>query len=312
MTVTVRRLLTWLAILVIVGFGIHFLADFEWAETGRAMLGTRLLFLLAAALVGLLSPVCKATALYVILRSLKPVRWSTTQGATFVGTALTIISGAVVGEAARARVLVARDGVSWTEGITSILYLRLIEGLGLAVFLVVGPVFFPVPEPIRVAQGVAAGVLLAAAVLVRLRWWGVVTAHAPARLRKAAHVIGEMGSLRNLPTLALLAVANWTAQWITYDLALRAVGLPVGHAAAFVSLIATNVVGAVQLPAGNLGVFQASMVVALAPFGVSAEHGVAAGIVLQAALTLPILAIALGLFGVAGVARLRSVGDNGQ
>jgi len=301
---TARHVLTWLAVLVIVGLGIHFLADFQWAETGRALLGTNVAILSAAILLSLLSPVSKATAWYVILRPLGRVRFSTAQAGTFLGMALAPFSGSVVGEGARARFLVARDGMSWTEGITSILYLRIIEALGLGIFLVLAPLLFSVPRPLRIAQGVAAAMFVVVFVLVRLRWWRTVVAHAPERLQKAANVVAEMGRVKSLPVLALLAVLNWSVQWIAYDLMLRAVGIPLGHQAAFIALVATNLLGVLQLPAGNLGVFQASVVAALAPFGVSVEDGVAAGLVMQASLTLPIIAIVVAAFGVRGIIRL--------
>jgi uncharacterized membrane protein YbhN (UPF0104 family) len=152
---------------------------------------------------------------------------------------------------------------------------------------------------------VAAAVLIIGLVSARVRWWVRVEARLPRALREAAQVIRRVGSLRRLPGPVLMVLINWAAQWATYYLTLRAAHVSVGVDGAFVALIAVNLVGLMQLPAGNLGVFQASIAIGLLPFGVPAEQAVAAGVILQALQVLPVLGVAVGLLGWRGFAQLR-------
>ncbi len=305
MTRATRQLVWWGAAIALALVALHMLRGFAWAETHRALLSTDLGLLAVALAVNLVSLVSKGWGWYLVLAPTTPVRWWTAQEATITGAALTSLSGSVVGEAARARFLTRRNGVPWGPAIASILYLRVVEGLGLALFLVAAPLLFPVPGPVRVAQTVAGAALVAVLVLSRVRWWRFVEARLPERLRAAARVVGAIGSLRRLPGPLLTAVVNWGTQWATYYLTFRATHLAIGSDAAFVALFAVNLVGLMQLPAGNLGVFQASIVVGLLPFGVPAESAVAAGIVLQALQVLPVLALAVALLGWRGFLQLR-------
>jgi uncharacterized membrane protein YbhN (UPF0104 family) len=304
-TRSTRRLLWWA---VAVGLGLvalHVLRGFAWSETHEALLGTDLGLLAVALAVNLVSLLSKGWGWYLVLAPTTSARWWTAQEATITGAALTSLSGSVVGEAARARFLSRRNGVAWGPALASILYLRVVEGMGLALFLVATPLLFPVPAPVRVAQTVAGVALVGVLVLSRVRWWSYVAARLPERLRATARVVGEIGSLRRLPGPLLTAIVNWGTQWATYYFTFRATHLAIGSDAAFVALIAVNLVGLMQLPAGNLGVFQASIVVALLPFGVAAESAVAAGIVLQALQVLPVLALAVALLGWRGFLQLR-------
>jgi hypothetical protein len=60
----------------------------------------------------------------------------------------------------------------------------------------------------------------------------------------------------------------------------------------------------VRITPANIGVMQAAMVGALLPFGIAADQAVAGGLALQAIEVVPILAIALGVAGWAGLKRL--------
>ena len=101
-----------------------------------------------------------------------------------------------------------------------------------------------------------------------------------------------------------LAMVNWVAQWGSYYLVLRATHIAAPPAASFTALIAVNLGGIVRFTPANVGVMQAAMAGALLPFGIAAEHGVAAGLALQAIQVLPILAFGLAIAGRSGLKRL--------
>lgn len=305
MTRRTRRLLMWLAVAAIAAVAIQRFGHFAWGETWRQLLETNLVLLGVATVVNFLSLVAKGWAWQLLLRPTARVGWWDAQKANLVGSAATNVAGSVVGEAARARDLVRSTGTPWRAAIASVVWVRIVEALGLAIFLVTVPALFPLPEALRSFQIVAAIVLGLWIFIAPFHGWRRVARLLPAKWRDALGGLVEMGSLRHLPLPVLLVAVNWLTQWITYDFIIRAVGIHVGWPATFAALIAANLAMLLRLPAGNLGVFQASIAVGLLPFGVAPEDAVAAGIVLQAIQVIPVTLLGGALVGWQGLMRLR-------
>lgn len=305
MTRRTRRLLLWLVVAAVVAVTIQWFGHFAWQETWHQILETNLLLLGAATGVNLLSLVAKGWAWQLLLQPASRVGWWDAQKANLVGAAATNVAGSVVGEAARARDLVRSTGTPWREAIASVVWVRVVEALGLAVFLVTVPAFFPLPHALRNFQ-IAAAVILGGWLLIApFHGWRYVARWLPEKLQHALSGLVEMGSLRRLPLPIALIAVNWLTQWITYDFIIRAVGIHADWAATFAALIAANLAMLLRLPAGNLGVFQASIAVGLLPFGVAPEDAVAAGIVLQAIQVIPVMVLGGALVGWQGLMRLR-------
>ena len=89
------------------------------------------------------------------------------------------------------------------------------------------------------------------------------------------------GRDRGLIALGLSA-ASWVAQLAGIVWALQAFGMPSSLGAASAVFLASTLVGAVPLVPGNLGVFQAAVAGALAPFGVAAASAAGFALGLQA------------------------------
>jgi uncharacterized membrane protein YbhN (UPF0104 family) len=102
------------------------------------------------------------------------------------------------------------------------------------------------------------------------------------------------GPDRGLAALGLGAV-SWAFQLAGIMLTLQAFSLPHSVAAACAVFVASTLVGAVPLVPGNVGVFSAAVVAALAPFGVHAEAAAAFGLALQGVEAVLSLAVG-GLF----------------
>ena len=142
--------------------------------------------------------------------------------------------------------------------------------------------------------------------MMSFRHWDRLPAWVPAVLRRAGEVFGQIGSWKRFPAPVALAFANWLGQWATYHLALVATGIPASLAASFTATLASNIGGALRLTPANVGITQASIAIALLPFGVKPAAAVAASLILQAIQVLPVLALALLVVGWKGLAQLRA------
>ena len=299
-----KRWMWWLLGLAGVALALRVMLHFPWRETGAALVGVNGWLLLAALVVNLVSPVAKAWGWHVLLRAVAPNRWWVAQEANLVGTAVNIVGVGVSGEAARVSLLVRRDHVPVRAAVLSVVGARVVEALGLGLFVVLAPLALELPPALRGLQMGGGALLLTIVVMARFRVWGRLVARLPRSLRSSAMELAQMGWGGRLIVPTALAMVNWVAQWGCYYLVLRAVHIDVPPAAAFTALIAVNLGGIVRFTPANVGVTQAAMAGALLPFGVAAENGVAAGLALQGIQVLPILAFGLAIAGRSGLKRL--------
>ena len=285
---------------------LRLMVRFPWPETVTALGAMHPLLLLAALVVNLLSPLAKGQAWHLLLRPVARHRWRAAQEATLVGSAVNSISMGVTGDAARVTLLARREAVPVSTAVLSVAWTRVVEGIGLALFLVLAPLFMHVPATVRGLQLGAAIALVTVFVLSRLGRWARLIVRLPRVLRQPATLLARMSVGTRLAAPVVCALVNWVVQWATYDLVLRAAGLALPVSASLVALLAVNIGGVGRLTPGNLGVTQAAVVAALLPYHVAAERAVAAGLALQAIQVLPILGLAAALVGWSGLRRLMS------
>lgn len=293
-------------LLAVVGLAaaLRLMMRFPWPETGAALAGMDPLLLLAALIVNLLSPLAKGWAWHLLLRPVAPHRWRAAQEATLVGSAINSISMGVTGDAARVSLVVRREGVPVRTAVLSVAWTRVVEGVGLALFLVLAPLLMHLSAPLRGLQLGAAVALVTVFALSRFGRWARLIVRLPRILRQPVTLLARMSVGGRLVAPVLFALANWIVQWATYDLVLRAAGLTLPVSASLTALLAVNLGGIGRLTPGNLGVTQAAVVGALLPFHVAPERAVAAGLALQAIQVLPVLGLAAALVGWSGLRRL--------
>ncbi len=301
-----RRWSVWLGGFLLLAGAVRLAVHFPWRVAADATSNANLGLLAAALAVNLLSLLAKGWAWQLLLRPVHRVAWRTTQMATLAGAAVTDVATSLVGEAARIQVLVRRTRIGWRHAVASVVYLRAVEGLGLAMFLLAAPLLVRLPAELRALQVGAAVALLVALAVLAGGLAGRLAARAPSPLRSAAGALADLVAARALPAPLVLAVVNWAAQWMTYGLVLRASGIHPARLAAFVALVATNLAGLVPLSPGNVGVFQVAMVLGLMPMGIAADRAALAGIVLQVIQIPPVLALAAMAFGTKGLGLLRA------
>jgi uncharacterized membrane protein YbhN (UPF0104 family) len=283
------RWLAWLVGLISVGFALKFFTGFPWRVTFSALLDADPWLLAIACVVNLSSLVAKGWGWHLILKPIAPHSWRVAQEANLVGAAVNTLSVAVAGEAARVHLIGQRGGVPVAAAVSSVVWTRLAEALALALFLVMAPSVLELDAWLRLAQ-VGAGLGLTVVLLLAwARGWVWLADQLPAPLAARVAVLRTMGRGGRLFLPTLLALYNWSAQWATYHLVLRATHVPVSLAASFTALIAANLSGLLRPTPANIGVTQAALVVGLLPFGVAPERSVAAGLALQGLQVLPVL-----------------------
>lgn len=303
---TLRTWLTAGVILIACGFALHFGVTFPWAQTVNALADADWLLLAAASGINILSLAAKGGTWYILLSRLAPVSLSTAQAATFVGAAVNSISISVSGEAARAQVVGSRDGVSLGAAVASLVATRIVEALGLILFLGLAFVILP---PWQSARTLGVGLIAAAAALMlgyRLVPWDRWHSRALGRWHETFIRIAAGRSHRGLVLAVALAAASWLAQWFTYHWSIGATHVAITPAVSLAALVMSNIAGILRLTPGNIGVMQGSLVLGLSAFHVPAANALAGGLALQAVEVLPVLAIGLAIVGRRGLRQLVS------
>jgi hypothetical protein len=291
MTTSQKRLAK-VVVIAATGFlAVRAIRGFPWRGTYQALLEAQLGVLFAAFVVNLFSMIAKGSAWHLLLKPLAPNRWSSAQIANFVGAAANCLSVSVAGEAVRIHNIARRDGVPVEAAVVSVIWARLVEIVGLALFLVFAPAALPLSPLWRSVQ-VVAGVILVpffAFIFARKDW--ALPVWLPNPIRKAIVSLVQIGSWRRVVWPVALGVMNWIIQWSTFHLVLGALGVHPSLAASLMALLATNLGGLLHLTPANVGIFQATMVASLVSFGIPAERAMAASLALQAIQVVPIVAI---------------------
>jgi uncharacterized membrane protein YbhN (UPF0104 family) len=286
---------------------------FPWQHTATILAEVNVGLLTTALLINLISPFAKGWAWHLLLKPVAPNRWWVAQEANLIGTAVNSLSAGVAGEAVRISLVMQRDGVPFRPALLSVAWSRAVEGLGLALFLVLAPFTLHLSRTLRGLQIGAGVALVALLALSRFRAWEGMIARLPVALRAGAAELAAMSWGGRLIGPTALALLSWAAEWATYHLTLRAVHIPASYAASFTALIAVNLGGVVRITPANVGVMQAAMVGALLPYRIPADQAVAGGLALQAIEVVPILALALAVAGWSGLKRLMAeAGETGN
>jgi putative heme transporter len=289
--------------IALAALAVRFSLHFPWSASVRALAGTDLLLLLVATLINFLSVVAKGWGWHLLLRPAAPHRWKVAQEATLVGAAVNCLAVSVGGEAARVGYITTRAPVTAAAAVTAIVASRAAEALALVVFVALACGIAPPPSwppALRILLGLAAAGIVAGTLLGA---WAPWLRRAPGWARRFLQPLADAGPGAIAGSLALAVVA-WAAEWATFHLSIRATHISIPATVSLTALIAANAGGVIRLTPGNVGVLQASLVLALVPFGVPAPEAIAAGLALQAVQTLPTVAAGAAIAGVRSLGRL--------
>jgi uncharacterized membrane protein YbhN (UPF0104 family) len=291
----IRRWWVWLLALVVIAFGARFATRFPWQDTWDTILEANWAMLGLAGTANLLSIAAKGAAWHLLLLGMAPVRFRSTQAATFAGAAVNTVSVAVSGEAARTHVVASYDRVPAMVAARAILASRIVEAAALGILLL-GLAFVRSLWSGRYL-GVA-GAALATGTILFL--WRSRLVGSPGRTPESGAGI----PLSSLVLPVLIAGVAWLLQWAGYHWAIAATGVPLEPEHSAAALVLSNIGGLLRLTPGNVGVLQGAVVLALRPLHVPSSRAVAAGLALQAVQVFPVLAVGLLLLGRHGLREL--------
>lgn len=300
-----RRWVIAILALIALGFAVHFGFSFPWASTLSALKTSNWLLLAAAAAAHLVSLAVKGTEWFVFLRRLAPVRFVTTQYATFVGAALSCITVSVSGDVARAQMVANRGEASMGAAAGSLILARFVEIMSLLVFLAVALIAAP-PFPAANLIGLGLGLITGVVFLGYRRLpWGRIRSRTLGPWRGA--LVDMVSSTDRFGMVAAVALAclNWILQWAAFHWAIAATHTPAHFSISLSALVAANAAGLLRLTPGNVGVLQGSLILVMEQFGIPTASALAAGLALQAIQVLPVLVIGSGLTGMKGLGQLR-------
>ncbi len=196
-----------------------------------------------------------------------------------------------VGEFARVGVISRHipDGASrWPAVAGSILAHRALDVIpmaGLAIYVLVAARLPRWAETgVYVVLSVGAAVLVAAITLAL--WRGDASLEGKGKASRLLQMALRGLTVFRRPGAAFVAsalqLAGWAVQLLAVWLALRAFGINEPIAAAALVLLVVNVALAFPLWPSAVGLYQVAVALALLPYGISYEHGFAAGIGIQA------------------------------
>jgi uncharacterized protein (TIRG00374 family) len=207
--------------------------------------------------------------------------------ATMIGVMGSALVPGRVGEPARAWLVARRHGSAATV-LGTMVSQTLLNLVALALLAIVaqplhgGGILAAAAVPVAVAV-VIVGVrplARAAAGTRRLRRAGAWALRQLDALRAG---LGVFTPVRRGLRIASAQLGAWALQALAAYVLILALHLHVGLDAAAAILLAVNVTAVVPLTPSNVGVFQAACVAVLAAYGVSSAHGLAYGVLLQAA-----------------------------
>ena len=207
----------------------------------------------------------------------------------------------LVGEATAVVLLVTRAGLDRAAALSVLAMDQLLVGVAKLCVFGLAAVVAPLPEWMtRSVLGLLASLLLLGAALVAAAWRhadveGALAHVVPARIATALGAFARSleplrSAARGLPALGL-ALLKKVAEVAAMACVYQAFGLPEPIAAAVVVLAVLNLATLVKVVPGNVGVFEAAVVLALTRFGVTPELALGVAVVQHlcyfAALALP-------------------------
>jgi uncharacterized protein (TIRG00374 family) len=239
------------------------------------------------------------------------VRTSTLFRALVVGFTVNNLLPLRMGEVARAYLLARWASIPYGATVASLLVERVLDGLSLAVLLLVSLLLIPAPGYLLLVGVLAGGGFLAAATLLALAAWrasavmsvaAFVARFLPARVgelveRLAASFARSLALVHDPPRLARLlglSLLAWCFELGLFFVLLLSFGLPGGYPLALLVGSAANFATLVPSSPGYVGTFDTVLIGVLRDVaGISAGQAAAYDVVVHVALFLPVVVVGM-------------------
>ena len=314
------RVIRLVLVVGIIALLVMFARTVNWHEAWTAIRNADRRWILAAALVNLLSIVVKGVRWWVFLRRVGVDRFWLAQRATLAGAGLNNVLVANGGEAARV-VFVARASNAPAGTILATLAIeRVFDLVGYVLFLAVAALVLPLPAALARWRWPAAATLIIA---LGLLYWMVLRARArrasgalalhdapvPAgaglfarsrvKLRNARgqflNAMAQVAGVRRFSAALLLSMLAWGLQLATFSWTARAAGLDLPLAGDVATLLAVNLGFLFRATPGNVGFFQLAYALAAVPFGATRDHAIAVALLIQTLQIIPVTLLGIAM-----------------
>ncbi|HET9002987.1 MAG TPA: lysylphosphatidylglycerol synthase transmembrane domain-containing protein [Gemmatimonadaceae bacterium] len=314
------RALRALLVIAIVALLVLFARTVNWHEAWTSIRNADRRWLLAAAVVNLLSIVVTGIRWWIFLRRVGVDRPGLAIRAALAGAGLNNVLVANGGEAARVVFVARASSVPAGTILATLAIERVFDLVGYVLFLAVAALVLPLPEalsrwrwPAAAALVVALGLLYWMVLRARVRRAsGVLAIHdaiAPAgagfasrtgvRLRNARgqflNAMALVAGMRRFAAALLLSVIAWAMQLATFAWTARAAGLPLPLAGDVATLLAVNLGFLVRATPGNVGFFQLAYALAAEPFGATRDGAIAVALLIQTLQIIPVTLLGVAM-----------------
>jgi uncharacterized protein (TIRG00374 family) len=303
---TRARVLRWTLTALAVALLVRLAMTVAWHDVWEAARTASPRWLIAAALVNLLTPAVRGTRWWLFLRAAGSPSLTLAIHAAYVGSGLNNVLPASGGDAARALLVARRSIIPAATALATLAVDRVVELATYLALILAIPLFIVVPEVISRGKTIAAitlGALGVAGVIAARRARHRATdrhahaSHGRLRAHLSRFITGlvELPSPRRVAPAVGLSLVAWGIQAVTYHLVALATGLPASFAESTVVMLAVNLSFLMPLTPGNVGVFQAVYAVTMTALGVPSSAAVATALLIQALQILPMTAVAAAL-----------------
>ena len=314
------RALRALLVIAVITLLVLFARTVNWHDAWAAIRNADRRWLLAAAVVNLLSIAVKGLRWWIFLRRVGVDRLWLAMRATLAGAGLNNVLVANGGEAARVVFVARATSVPAGTILATLAIERVFDLVGYVLFLAVAALALPLPAelsrwrwPAAAALVIALGLLYWMILRARVRRAsGVLAIHdamAPAgagfgtrtgvKLRNARgqflNALALVAGVRRFAAALLLSLLAWTMQLATFAWTARAAGLHLPLAGDVATLLAVNLGFLVRATPGNVGFFQLAYAIAAEPFGATRNGAIAVALLIQTLQIIPITLLGVAM-----------------
>jgi uncharacterized protein (TIRG00374 family) len=293
-----------------VAFLVWCLYDLDLKEVGLIVRRLRYAWLVWAMLVVVAVLWVRSARWRVLINPMKNISGRRMFSIYAVGQLANFVFPALTGQAVRVLILHKAEGVTKTGAASTIMLEALLDGLSLVLFMVGASAVLVLPEWLQRGERWGALIILGMLVMLLLvvqfrnavgHWVKGLEHRLPeavyVRLDRLWHNFTEgltaLRSLKHLTLAFFCSVASWLGNLTVIAFLLYAFDFTLPTGAALVLMIVNTLLLVIPVTPGNLGTYQVACVLGLSLFGVSKTDAVSFGLVLQATILLPIMAIGI-------------------
>ena len=314
------RALRALLVIAVITLLVFFARTVNWHDAWASIRNADRRWLLAAAVVNLLSIGVKGVRWWLFLRRVGVDRPWLALRATLAGAGLNNVLVANGGEAARVVFVARATSVAAGTVLATLAIERVFDLVGYVLFLAVAALVLPLPAelsrwrwPAAAALVIALGLLYWMILRARVRRAsGVLATHdavAPTgagfgartgvKLRNARgqflNALALVAGVRRFIAALLLSLLAWSMQLATFAWTARAAGLHLPLAGDVATLLAVNLGFLVRATPGNVGFFQLAYALAAEPFGATRDGAIAVALLIQTLQIIPVTLLGVAM-----------------